>query len=95
MKKCILTIGFALAISVFAVAQDGPGGLGTGTGDAGNGDGSNGVNDVGTGAGGTGTIGGVQGTEAPVDGGIAILFAIGAVYTGVKLSKRKGIYSVN
>ena len=93
MKKGLLTIGFALAISVFAVAQDGPGGLGTGTGDAGNGDGSNNVNDVG--GSGTGTTNGVQGTEAPVDGGIAILFAIGAVYTGVKLSKRKGIYSVN
>ena len=93
MIRRLLIIGFVLAISVITHAQDGPGGLGTGTGDTGNGDGSNGVNDVG--AGGTGTTGGVQGTEAPVDGGIAILFAIGAVYTGVKLSKKRSVYSVN
>jgi len=87
MRKKLLTIGFALAVSVFANAQDGPGGLGTGTGDDGNGDGSNNVNDVGSG--GSGTSGGVQGGEAPIDGGIAVLFAIGAIYTGVKLSKKK------
>ncbi len=92
MKRKLLAIGFALVICVFANAQDGPGGLGTGTGDAGNGDGTNDVNDVGSG--GTGTTGGVQG-EAPIDGGIAILFAVGAVYTGIKLSKKRGIYSVS
>ena len=45
MRKKLLTIGFALAVSVFANAQDGPGGLGTGTGDDGNGDGIDDPND--------------------------------------------------
>ncbi len=85
MKKYLLLFALVTLIGLSANAQDGPGGLGTGTGDAGNGDGSNGVSDVG---GGAGTTGGSQG-EAPVDGGVAILFAIGATYTAIKLTARQ------
>lgn len=84
MKKYLLIFSLVILVGLSANAQDGPGGLGTGTGDAGNGDGSNGVSDV---AGGSGTTGGSQG-EAPVDGGVAILFAIGATYTALKLTAR-------
>ena len=86
MKKFLFLYSIVFLLCIFANAQDGPGGLGTGTGDAGNGDGTNGVSDV---SGGAGTTGGSQGTEAPVDGGIAILFAIGSLYTALKLSEKQ------
>ena len=89
MKKRFLILSLAFAFCTIVNAQDGPGGLGTGTGDAGNGDGSNGVSDV---SGGSGTTGGNQGTEAPIDGGVAILFASGAIYTAVKLSGSRAAY---
>ena len=90
MKKRFFILAIVFSVCLFGTAQDGPGGLGTGTGDAGNGDGSNGVSDIG---GGAGTTGGSQG-EAPIDGGIAVLFAIGATYTAMKLSARQKIFAL-
>ena len=85
---------FCIMTTFIANAQLDPGGLGSSSGDTttgGIGTGAD-VSDV---SGGSGTNGGTQGGEAPIDGGIVVLFAIGAIYTGIKLSKRKGLLTVN
>lgn len=78
-RKAILIFSIAIIFSSITYAQDvDPGGLGSG----GNGD----VKDQ---DGGSGTTGGNQGSQVPIDGGISILIAAGAVALGKKLYKKK------
>jgi hypothetical protein len=76
-RKAVLIFAMTTIIFSVANAQLDPGGIG---GDGGGGD----VSDV---DGGSGNTGGNQGTTVPIDGGIYILVAAGAVVLGRKLHK--------